>query len=210
MGENFYLKADSAHPVKLWMKDFDNNGAVDKIFTRSINGKDCPVFTKKDIIAQIPSVKKLNLRNEDYASKTIQDLFGNELESAIVKKVNYTASCVAYNDGKGYFTIKKLPLEVQLSSMNATVVKDVNHDNYPDIIEAGNWVDLLPQFSRVDASYGNVLINDGKGNFSTMPASKTGLFVPGETRDIISFKYKNEERFLFLENDDYPVMYKWK
>ena len=210
MGENFYLKADSADPVKLWMKDFDNNGAVDKIFTRSINGRDCPVFTKKDIIAQIPSVKKLNLRNEDYASKSIQDLFGNELESAIVKKVNYTASCVAYNDGKGHFTIKKLPLEVQLSSMNAMVVKDVNHDNYPDIIEAGNWVDLLPQFSRVDASYGNVLINDGKGNFSTMPAAKTGLFVPGETRDIISFKFKNEERLLFLENDDFPVMYKLK
>jgi len=89
-------------------------------------------------------------------------------------------------------------------------VKDVNKDTYPDIIEAGNWVDLLPQFSRVDASYGNVLINDGQGDFSTMPASNTGLYVPGETRDIISFKYKNEERFLFLENDDYPVMYKLK
>lgn len=210
IGENFYLKADSDHSVKLWMNDFDNNGAVEKIFTRTINGKDYPVFTKSDIVAQIPSVKKLNLRNEDYASKTIQELFGDELGNAVVKKVNYSASCVAYNDGKGNFTIKKLPVEAQLSSVNAIQVKDVNKDTYPDIIEAGNWVDLLPQFSRVDASYGNVLINDGQGDFSTMPASNTGLYVPGETRDIISFKYKNEERFLFLENDDYPVMYKLK
>lgn len=210
MGENFYLNADAANPVKLWMKDFDQNGTVDKIFTKTVNGKDVPVFIRKDITDQIPSLKKLNLKNIDYASKTVQQLFGKDIDNAIVKQVNYSASCVAYNDGKGHFSIKKLPLQVQLSSINAMQVVDINQDGYPDIIAAGNWFDLLPQFCRVDASYGHVLINDKQGNFLAMPASKTGIDVPGETRDIISFKLKKDDCILFLENNEYPVMYKIK
>lgn len=210
MGENFYLNADAANPVKLWMKDFDQNGTVDKIFTKTVNGKDVPVFIRKDITDQIPSLKKLNLKNIDYASKTVQQLFGKDIDNAIVKQVNYSASCVAYNDGNGHFSIKKLPLEVQLSSVNAMQIADINHDGYPDIIAAGNWFDLLPQFCRVDASYGHVLMNDKQGNFLAMPASRTGIDVPGETRDIISFKLKKDDCILFLENNEYPVMYKIK
>lgn len=210
LGENFYLQPDSSHPVKLWIKDFDNNGTIDKVLSRTVGGKDVPVFMKNDLTDQIPTLKRLNLTNQDYATKTIQQLFGKDLEDAQVKKVTYAASCVAYNDGKGHFTIKKLPVEMQLSSVNAITLKDVNNDGYPDIIAAGNFFDLLPQFGRLDASAGNLLINDKKGNFSTVPATRTGLNVPGETRDIISFKYKKEDCVLFLENNDYPVMYKLK
>ncbi len=210
LGENFYLKPDSANPVKLWIKDFDNNGTVDKVFSRTVNGKDVPVFMKKEIIDQVPSLKSLNLTNEDYATKTIQQLFGTGIEGAQEKKVNFAASCVAYNDGKGHFKIKKLPFEMQLSSVNAIKMKDINNDGYPDIITGGNFFDLLPQFGRLDASAGNVLLNDKKGNFETVPEKYTGIYVPGETRDIVSFKYKNDDCILFLENDNFPVMYKLK
>ena len=210
LGANFYLNADKARPVKLWMKDFDQNGTVDKIFTRTIDGKDIPVFMKREITDQIPSLKKLNLKNQDYATKTVQQLFGKEIENAEVKEVNYSASCVAYNDGKGHFNIKELPKEVQLSSVNAVLIKDINQDGYPDIIAAGNWFDILPQFSRLDASCGHILMNDKNGYFIEVPPNRTGIDVPGQTRDIISFRYKKEDCILFLENNDYPVMYKIK
>ena len=47
MGENFYLRPDSTHPVKLWINDFDGNGNVEKVFTRTINDRDVPVFLKR-------------------------------------------------------------------------------------------------------------------------------------------------------------------
>ena len=208
IGQNFYLKADNEHPVKLWIKDFDQNGTADKIFTKTVDGKDIPVFTKREITDQIPSLKKLNLKHHDYASKTIQQLFPDEIKDAKVKQVNYTASCIAYNDGKGHFTIKELPQQVQLSSVNAIKVVDINNDTYPDIIAGGNFFDLLPQFCRLDASYGHILMNDKKGYFSGMPGTRTGIDVGGQTRDIVSFKFKNDDCILFLENNDFPVMYK--
>lgn len=210
MGENFYLRPDSLHPVKLWIKDFDNNGTVDKILSSTINGKDMPVFVKKDLTDQIPSLKKQNLSNHDYATKTVKDLFPGAFDNALVKKINYTASCIAYNDGKGHFSIKKLPVTMQLSSVNSILMKDINKDGFPDIVAGGNFFDLLPQFGRLDASAGIVLLNDKRGNFNLLPEKNSGIFVPGETRDIISFKYKNDDCILFLENNEYPVMYKLK
>lgn len=210
IGENFYLKPDSADPVKIWMNDFDKNGTEDKIITRTIEQKDMPVFTKREVTEQIPSLKKLNLKHHEYATKTVQQLFGAELEKARVKKVNYTASCVAYNDGKGHFTVKKLPGSVQMSSINAIKVVDVNNDKFPDLVMGGNNFDLLPQFCRLDASHGEVLLNDKKGNYSLVPSVQTGLNVSGQTRDIVSLRTKQGLFLVFLENNDYPVMYKLK
>jgi enediyne biosynthesis protein E4 len=205
-GQNFYLQPDSANPVKLWMSDFDENGTIDKVFSKTLDGKDIPVFTKREITEQLPSLKKLNLRHHDYATKTIQELFDRSIEKATVKKVNYLASCIAYNDGKGHFTIKPLPGIVQMSSVNALLVKDVNKDGYPDIIAAGNNFGLLPQFCRVDAGYGHVLINDRKGNFTEMKFS--GIDIAGETKDIITVKKDKDDYLLFLLNSDFPVLYK--
>lgn len=210
MGENFYLQPGLNNPVKLWINDFDKNGITDKMLTKTENGKDIPVFTKREVTDQVPSLKKLNLKHQDYATKTAQELFGNEIKNAKVKQVNYTASCIAYNDGKGHFTIKELPGTVQLSSVNAIKIIDINQDGYPDLIAAGNFFDLLPQFCRLDANSGHVLLNDQKGNFNEMPSSQTGLNLKGQTKDIISFIYKKEDCILFLENDDFPVLYKLK
>jgi hypothetical protein len=175
-----------------------------------VNGKDVPVFMKNELVDQIPSLKRLNLTNKDYANKSIQDLFPYELKDAEVKEVNYAASGVAYNDGKGHFIFKKLPTSLQLSSINAIRMKDVNGDGFPDIIAGGNYFNLLPQFGRLDASEGNLLLNDKKGNFKVVTPKYSGINVPGQTRDIASFKYKNDDCLLFLENNDYPVLYKIK
>jgi hypothetical protein len=44
------------------------------------------VFLKKDLTDQIPSLRKNNLRYEEYANKTFQDLFPQEvLQNTTVK-----------------------------------------------------------------------------------------------------------------------------
>jgi hypothetical protein len=58
IGENFYLHPSKEAPVKLWMADADGNGDVDKILTRTVEGKDKPVFLKNDLQDQIPYIKK--------------------------------------------------------------------------------------------------------------------------------------------------------
>ncbi|HXB42688.1 MAG TPA: FG-GAP and VCBS repeat-containing protein, partial [Puia sp.] len=209
IGENFYLHPDSASPVKLWINDFDQNGVPDIVMTRTVQGKDMPVFLKHEMEDQVPSIKKQNLKNEDFAKKSIQDLFSSELlNKSLVKQFNYCSSIVAINEGNGQFSIQKLPQMLQLSSVNALLSSDINGDGNLDIIAGGNEFGFLPQFGRLDASFGNVLVNDGKGHFKVLQPGQTGLELRGQIRDIAQIKGTNDSYILFLQNDEYPVLYK--
>jgi enediyne biosynthesis protein E4 len=208
IGENFYLHPDEKNPVRLWVNDFDNSGTIDCFLTRTVDGKDKPVFLKREITDQFPALKKQNLKHSDYATKTVQDLFGKELiNSATQKQFNYCRSIIAINDGKGHFTIQPLPMMVQLSSVNAINCTDINGDHKPDLILGGNMFGFPPQFGRLDASYGHLLINTGNGNFNWIESKKSGLNLKGEVKDITEIKTKDKRYLLVVQNNESPLFY---
>lgn len=208
IGENFYLRPDSARPVKLWVNDYDRNGNIDNILTRTVDGKDMTVFLKHDMEFQLPILKKANLKHDEYARKSLQEMLPEELlKSSRVKIFNYCPSVVAINLGNGQFRIQKLPTMVQFSSLNAIQCTDLNGDGFPDLVLGGNEFGFLPQFGRLDGNFGDVLINDGKGNFSFLWNDKSGLDIRGMVRNIALIKGSRKTRLLFAINDDYPVLY---
>jgi hypothetical protein len=209
IGENFYLCPKTDAPVKLWVNDYDNNGGIDKIITYSIKGRDMPVFLKSEVQDQLPFIKKENLRNSEYATKAIQDLFPKEmLNTSLIKTFNYPVSCVAINEGNGQFSIKALPELSQMSCINAIAPIDVNGDGFIDLVTGGNQFGFLPQFEKLDGNFGDVLINDGKGNFVAQENKKTGLNFRGEVRDIVIIKNKQGTYLLILQNNEYPFLFK--
>jgi hypothetical protein len=211
LGENFYLHPDKNNPVKLFLNDFDNNGQIDKIITRTVDGKDKPVFMKSELESQMPVLKKQNLRNGDYAKKTVQELFSKEqIEKALVKQVNYSSSCIAFNNGNGNFTLQNLPLNCQLSSVKSILPVDINNDGFMDLLLGGNEFGFLPQLGRLDAGKSDVLLNDGKGNFLLLGQNLSGIDLPGQVRDIVAVKRKGSTNILFLQNNEYPVLYELK
>jgi hypothetical protein len=217
-GNNFYLRPDQQHPVKLWMNDFDMNTLPDKIFSKTTDGNDVPVFLKREFTDALPSLKKENLRHQEFAKKTIQTLFGPELiRSATVKTFNYSSSVIAWNEGNAgptgssgqrKFMIEELPVPAQLSSVNAIQCTDVNKDGKTDLILGGNITECLPQFGRLDANYGIVLENKGGKVFKEMAARENNISITGMVRDIAWITGKKENCILFLRNNDFPVMYK--
>ncbi|HVS95217.1 MAG TPA: VCBS repeat-containing protein [Puia sp.] len=209
LGENFYLHPDKARPVKLWVGDFDGNGITDKILTRTIDGRDMPVFLKKDLEMQLPSLKKQHLNYADYAGKSIQELLGTPaLAEARVDTLDYAPSIVALNKGGGRFEVRPLPPMVQLSSVNAIQCIDVDGDGHADLVLGGNDYGFLPMFGRLDASFGHLLLGDGKGGFSWTGPARSGLDITGQVRDIARLRTKNRACLLFLRNDDFPVLYR--
>jgi len=210
-GDNFYLHPDMENPVKLWINDFNSNGSEDKILTRTVDKRDVPVFLKREMQEEIPSIKKENLKHKDYARKSIQELFTKEMiDKSSVKLFNYSRSCVAINNGNGQFTIQPLPYQAQLSIVNAILCTDINKDGFTDLVLGGNKSGFPPQFGKLDASYGDVLINNGKGGFNWLPSRQTGLLVNGEVRDITLVTGATVNYILFARNDDHPVLYSIK
>jgi hypothetical protein len=209
IGENFYLHPDADHPVKLWLNDFDQNGVSDRVLTSVIDGKDMPVFLKHDMEDQIPGLKKKSLKHHDYANKPIQDLFSPELiKSCTVKTFNYTSSIIAINRGKGQFEIQKLPVDLQLSSVNAVHVTDVDGDGKKDLVLGGNEFGFLPQFERLDAARGSIMLNKGGGHFKLLNCDESGLDINGQVRDIQEITIGGQKEILFLRNDMYPLLFR--
>lgn len=208
IGENFYLQPSIENPVKLWIHDFDGNGTLDKIISRTVNNKDVPVFMKRDITDQIPGLKKKNLNFEDYARRSVQELFSDaNIKKAAVFEFNYNSSCLLMNKGGGKFEVKKLPVFTQLSSVNAILSTDLNKDGKNDLVLGGNLFYFQPQFSRLDASYGHVLLNRGNGNMEWIKPSNSGIDVRGEIKSIIPFRSQSKIQLLILQNGTYPILY---
>ena len=95
-----------------------------------------------------------------------------------------------------------------MSCINAITCTDLNKDGFIDLVLGGNQFGFLPQFQRLDANMGDVLLNDGKGNFKWVDASETGLQLKGEVRDMQKITVNKKDALLILQNDDYPVLFK--
>ena len=100
--------------------------------------------------------------------------------------------------------------KTEKTCINVFYSLDINNDRLPDLVTGGNQFGFLPQFERLDASFGDVLINNGKGNFVWQEDAKTGINLRGEMRDIVEIKGKTRKFLLFLQNDQHPVLFEIK
>ena len=84
---------------------------------------------------------------------------------------------------------------------------DVNNDGYIDLVIGGNNFGFPPMMGRLDASFGNILLNDGKGNFISQETNVSGLELRGEIRDIQIIKSTGKDFLMVLQNNDFPILY---
>lgn len=209
-GTNIPYPGTSASPMKLWVGDFDENGTIEQIMTaHEING-DFPIHMRKELTAQLPGLKKQNLKASDYAARTVHQLFKvGIVENAIVKEVNFSETVIAENEGAGNFKIIPLPVKVQWSSVNDILVSDINGDNIDDLILGGNHYEMKPQFSRQDASFGQVLLGTG-ASFVWQDFSQSGFFAIGEIRKLKEVKDKSGNRILITGmNNGTPKIFRY-
>ncbi|MBT8311514.1 MAG: CRTAC1 family protein, partial [Flavobacteriaceae bacterium] len=208
-GTNLHYKPSPEDPMKIWINDFDNNGTIEQIVTQQVGDKDYPIHQKKELTNQMVALKKQNLKASDYARRSIDQLFPEEIFSmSIVKEAAFAESIIAINEGDGNFSIQALPSRVQLSCVCGISCVDINEDGYLDLIMGGNNFEYKPQFSRLDASYGNVLLNDGKLGFTWQDYNQSGFFVKAEIKHLESFTDKSGNRFVMAAiNDDKPKIF---
>lgn len=209
-GTNTLYKTETDKPMKMWINDFDNNGTFEQIVTRHIDGKDYPIHMKRELTSQLVSLKKQNLKASEYAQKSIDELFPKEIfEKSIMNKTTLGESIIAFNEGDGKFIIKKLPNWVQFSCVCGITCTDVNGDGNPDLILGGNNFEFKPQYSRLDANYGSVLLGNGQRDFEWQDYNTSGFFIKNEIKHISQFKDKNGKTFIITAiNDDKPKIYK--
>ncbi len=205
IGENFYLQPTAEKPVKLWISDFDKNSIPDKVFSKTIDGKDVPVFLKKEFTEAMPGFKKENLKHHAFAKKDIQTLFAKAGIDKVQPKIfNYAKSIVAINKGNNQYEIVEMPVHAQLSSINAVAISKAGH-----IILGGNMSDCLPQFGRLDANNG-IVLQWKNGQLIEITPAQTNLNFDGVVKDLKMINLNQQTHLIVLRNNKQPQLYKIK
>jgi hypothetical protein len=202
-GENTFLKPGT----RMYVSDFDQNGTKEQIYCEKIDGKYYPIVDKDELIKQIPSLKKQLVYFEDYANKSIDELFSPEvLSKARVFEMNERRSGIFYNQ-KGQFNFKPLPKEAQYSPIYAVHSEDLNGDGFQDLILGGNQYLVKPQFGRYDALKGLILFGSQTG-FSSDKLEF--LNIDGQIRHIKKMIIEGKENYLFVINNGPLLTYEKK
>jgi len=198
-GLNTRFKTDSKHPISMYLNDFDQNGAIEHVFTRQVGEVQVPYTLKHELEKQIPTIRKKYMRYSNYNNEMLSDLFPQEIiDKSIRKQVNQLASGALINEGNGKFIWNELPRMAQKSWIFAINVSDLNHDGHLDLILGGNLSQAKPEVGKYDASYGEVLLGNGDGTFTFWPNAQHGLKLEGDIRD---FDLLGADQLLVVKNN---------
>ncbi|WP_445381433.1 VCBS repeat-containing protein [Robiginitalea sp. IMCC43444] len=207
-GQNIKFSASEEKPFKVFANDFDKNGTNDIVLSKKYQGEYVPVRGRECSSQQMPFIAEKFPSYSEFASASLKDVYGNELEASYEKEVNTLSSVLLINLGSGQFEVRSLPVEAQMIPIFAGISKDLNGDGFEDLILAGNIYETEVETPRLDALSGAVLLSRGDGTYYAVPRTKSGLYMTGNVKSLISLEKKGGFWLLAGVNSDLPLLYK--
>ncbi|SFP00036.1 Repeat domain-containing protein [Chitinophaga sp. YR627] len=182
MGENTQLHASAKQPAELYYADFDKNGSIDPFLNFYIEGVSYPFVSRDELNDQIYPMRRKFSSYRNYSNATMKDIFSaEELGQAGKLTVTDTKTrCLLYRNGK--FVAAPLPVEAQFSVVSKILPADYDKDGKMDLLLLGNHSDNRLKLGSFDAGYGCLLKGDGKGGFTYVPQTQSGLCVKGDVK----------------------------
>lgn len=208
VGKNIKFKASKENKFKVFANDFDNNGTLDVVLSKKYNGEYVPARGKECSTQQMPFISEKFKTYNEFAHATLIDIYGDKLETSVQLEANEFNSILLINKGEGKFEKHKLPVLAQIFPIMDLVIKDVNNDGYEDAIIIGNIYNTEVETPRLDNGTGVVLLSNKKDNFNVLELKKSGLYVPGNVKSVVSILYNNKNYLLFGRNNAGVVSFK--
>jgi hypothetical protein len=202
LGLNSKFKASGTAPLRMYVDDFDENGRVEQVVTKTDrDGRERLFATKDELAAQLPALRR---RFQTYRAFGQAGLYAvidrSLLDRANRYSVTELRSAVFYNRPDGFHKVA-LPVTSQFSPIRSFLVRDLNGDGFPDVISAGNFYNANIQRGRYDADYGNVLMNNGRGGLQHLPNRHIDWYLDGQIRKMEMIRIGDVPVMVVAKND---------
>ncbi len=198
-GHNTKLWAGKNGPVKMYVKDFDNNGAAEQVLCYTIDGKEYTFLAKDELERPLPVLKKAYLTYSEVAGKTVQYMFYDLFKDYDELKAESLSSSCFINDGKGNFKQTALPNELQLAPVMSFA--PIGKTQGQSFIAGGNFYGVTPYEGRYDAMYPTIFSMNKNAAAFILPA------IDGEVRDMKWIRYAGGEKILVVARNNRNLIF---
>ena len=203
LGLNYKYQAKEDETFDIYVNDFDKNNSNDIVLSYYNHGEKFPVRGRQCSSQQIPTIQQKFKNYEEFSKATLADVY---TEKSLNESLHYQAKTFAsayIENREGEFIIHKLPNEAQFSSVNQVLIHDFDGDANVDVVIAGNLYGSEVETPRNDASIGLFLKGKGDGTFEVIPGYLSGLYLPGDIKDMSLISVNDELYIVAAKNDDY-------
>ena len=207
LGLNALNRATPDEPIRIYAKDFNNDGAYDAIPTvyfpdESGQRREVTFHGREDLIKQLISTRAKFPRFRDFGNATMEQLLPeDDRKGALVLEADYLKSVYIENQGGGKFDVRPLPLLAQVAPVFGMVTGDFDGDGHLDALLVGNDFGNEVLIGRYDALNGLLLRGDGKGGFAPLSIAGSGFYVPGDAKGLARLAGPNgQPRYAATQN----------
>jgi enediyne biosynthesis protein E4 len=187
----------------VFANDFNDDMTTDLVYSVEENGTHYPFFGRAKFDRAMRTVEQQYPTFSSFAEASVDDIFDSDkLAEALHYQVDTFQSKLFTNNGDGTFSSADLPEWSQISPIKGIVVHDVDSNGIQDIIIAGNIYEIHPDVARSDAGNGLWLKGDGTGGFDPVHPSVSGLFAPGNVKDIKLVRTSTGYNLIVSNNND--------
>ncbi|WP_420146669.1 VCBS repeat-containing protein [Spirosoma sp.] len=184
-GLNCHFKASPDLPLTMLTDDFDGNGTLDPVVSYYVQGTNYPAYSRDELLDQLVPLRKAYTSYATYSDATTDDVM-NQFKGKTPQKSSINELSTVYlANNNGRFERKELPIQAQFSPVYSILSQDLNGDGFQDLILAGNQTHGRVRTGNIDANYGQVFLNDRKGNFTYVPQYQSGLYLRGDVRSLM-------------------------
>ena len=184
VGKNIKFKVSKTKPLRVYAADFDDNGTHDVVLSYKYNDVFVPARGKECSTQQMPFISEKIPTYTEFANSTLEDIYGEKINTAYRREANTFTSALLLNKGDGVFEKMELPnLLNTIPVMDAATI-DLNKDGYEDIVAVGNIYNTEVETPRLDNPYGLVLLSNGKDNYKIVGPETTGFYINGNAKSV--------------------------
>lgn len=194
-GLNSEYRASPERPALLVAGDWAGDGSLGIVETTfdPVRKALTPTRSLPELFGGLPFLAGRFPTFRAFSEATLAEVMGPPPAPAREYRAVELRSLVLLNRG-GRFEAHPLPLAAQLSPSFTPVIADFDGDGREDVFLSQNFFATRPGVARLDAGCGLLLRGDGRGGFTAVAASESGLRVPGEQRGAAAADFDHDGR----------------
>ncbi|HWB05581.1 MAG TPA: FG-GAP-like repeat-containing protein [Verrucomicrobiales bacterium] len=184
-GRNTKYHPDPAHPALIFYGDMDGSGKSHIVEAEYEGDNIVPIRGRSCSSQAMPFIKEKFSTYKAFALASLTEIYTKEkLESVRKFTAAVLDSGILRNDGKGHFTFEPLPWAAQLTPSFGVAIEALNGDTAPDIVLAQNFYSPQIETGRMASGLSLLLTGDGKGGFTPVWPSASGISEPGDAKSL--------------------------